>query len=63
MKLDVGEKFASKYARSGMGRMALKYIRYVIIGAAARQPEAGSTVADMEPLQRGISGSGPKAWI
>ena len=30
---------------------------------AVGQESAGSTVADMEPLQRGIRGSGPKAWI
>src|SRR3712207_350123 len=27
------------------------------------QPVAGSMTADIEPLQRGMSGSGPKAWI
>lgn len=27
------------------------------------QPIAGSMVADMEPAQRGMCGSGPKAWI
>jgi hypothetical protein len=27
------------------------------------QPFAGSMVADMEPLQRGMRGSGPKPWI
>jgi hypothetical protein len=26
-------------------------------------PGAGSMVADIDPWQRGINGSGPKAWI
>ena len=70
-----GEKPLLTVLRKAPNAARKPFMRYVLAKAeswsvlkccgrkADRQPGAGSTVADMEPLQRGISGSGPKAWI
>ena len=44
-------------------RLTEEASNYVVFMDIRDHPGAGSMTEDMEPLQRWISGSGPKAWI